>query len=481
MHLVGHCIGGWIAAEMAIRSTQRLASLTLLAPAGVAEPRRRRSTTSSPGAPEEFARRQFHDQKLAEAWQAGAGQARHRHHPAEPHRSGAARLEPAPAQSATAALAAPHRRSDPAGLGRERSRDALRLPPAVRERDQASQAHLAAATPVTRCRSRAQATSPRGSRPSCKEPRDENVLLPPHALRRLGPHLHGPLQFRLGDAAEFLFRSEGRREALPALHRRTGIGRPARLRRHLRQRAPPDRLRADAGAEPDRRRARALDQAGQDRDPRPRAAAGEQSGGAGGRVRHARPDERRPHHHRLRARHRHRILRQRRQSDLLARALLRGARADPAGVDRDRAVPLPRQALPVRLRQSVAAAAAAAASAGLDSIAGQFRNRRVVRVGEAQVHLPADLQPDQIGPEGVRPLPAGGRTRRLRVAALAARLGDPDLRGGDRRDRTPRAQAAHRGVLQQVPALPARDAHAARLLVDRLDQVADARASSPTA
>ena len=96
---------------------------------------------------------------------------------------------------------------------------------------------------------------------------------------------------------------------------------------------------------------------------------------------------------------------ERRQSDPLARALLRGARADPAGLDRDRAVPLPRQALPVRLRQPLAAAVAAAASAGLDSLAGQFRNRRVVRVGEAQVHLPADLQPDQIRPEGVRPLP----------------------------------------------------------------------------
>ena len=57
--------------------------------------------------------------------------------------------------------------------------------------------------------------------------------------------------------------------------------------------------------------------------------------------------------------------------------------------------------------------------------------------------------------------------------AVAARLGDPDLRRRDRRDRAPRAQAAYRGVLQQVPALSARDAHAARLFVDRLDQGAD--------
>lgn len=67
IHVVGHGLGGWIAAEIAIRSTGRLASLTLLAPAGV----------ESPDAPfddifawttDEFARRQFHDQKLAEDW-----------------------------------------------------------------------------------------------------------------------------------------------------------------------------------------------------------------------------------------------------------------------------------------------------------------------------------------------------------------------------------------------------------------------------
>jgi pimeloyl-ACP methyl ester carboxylesterase len=65
VNLVGHCVGGWIAAELATRSTARLNSLTLLAPAGVA----------SAEAPfgdiflwthEEFARRQFHDQAGAQ-------------------------------------------------------------------------------------------------------------------------------------------------------------------------------------------------------------------------------------------------------------------------------------------------------------------------------------------------------------------------------------------------------------------------------
>jgi len=35
VHLIGNSLGGWIAAEMAIRDTRRLASLTLLAPAGI--------------------------------------------------------------------------------------------------------------------------------------------------------------------------------------------------------------------------------------------------------------------------------------------------------------------------------------------------------------------------------------------------------------------------------------------------------------
>lgn len=38
VHLAGHSLGGWTAGEIAIRNTSRLASLTLLAPAGVAAP-----------------------------------------------------------------------------------------------------------------------------------------------------------------------------------------------------------------------------------------------------------------------------------------------------------------------------------------------------------------------------------------------------------------------------------------------------------
>src|SRR3954449_3253789 len=60
VHLVGHCVGGWIAAEIAIRSTGRLSSLALLAPARVEAPEAPFDDIFVWSA-EEFARRHFHD------------------------------------------------------------------------------------------------------------------------------------------------------------------------------------------------------------------------------------------------------------------------------------------------------------------------------------------------------------------------------------------------------------------------------------
>jgi pimeloyl-ACP methyl ester carboxylesterase len=65
VNIVGHSLGGWTAAEIAIRDTGRLQSLTLMAPAGVA-------AADVPfgdvflWSPEEAARRQFYNQELAE-------------------------------------------------------------------------------------------------------------------------------------------------------------------------------------------------------------------------------------------------------------------------------------------------------------------------------------------------------------------------------------------------------------------------------
>ena len=65
-HLIGHSLGGWIAAEMLIRDRARFASLTLLAPAGI------RVEGVPPGdnfiwSPEETMRNLFYNQVLAEA------------------------------------------------------------------------------------------------------------------------------------------------------------------------------------------------------------------------------------------------------------------------------------------------------------------------------------------------------------------------------------------------------------------------------
>lgn len=63
VHLVGHSLGGWTAAEIAVRNTARLKSLTLLAPAGV------RSPNVPFGdiflwSPQEHAQRMFYDKKF---------------------------------------------------------------------------------------------------------------------------------------------------------------------------------------------------------------------------------------------------------------------------------------------------------------------------------------------------------------------------------------------------------------------------------
>ena len=66
VHIVGHSLGGWIAAEAAVRNSSRIASLTLLAPAGI------RIKGVPPGdnfiwSPEEGARARFYEQSFAEA------------------------------------------------------------------------------------------------------------------------------------------------------------------------------------------------------------------------------------------------------------------------------------------------------------------------------------------------------------------------------------------------------------------------------
>ena len=66
VHVIGHSLGGWTAAEAAVRNARRIASLTLLAPAGI------RVKGVPPGdnfiwSPEEAIRNRYYDQKFADA------------------------------------------------------------------------------------------------------------------------------------------------------------------------------------------------------------------------------------------------------------------------------------------------------------------------------------------------------------------------------------------------------------------------------
>jgi pimeloyl-ACP methyl ester carboxylesterase len=65
VHLVGHSLGGWIAAELAVRNSTRLATLTLIAPAGI----RVKGVPMGDNfiwSPEETARNLFYDQSFAD-------------------------------------------------------------------------------------------------------------------------------------------------------------------------------------------------------------------------------------------------------------------------------------------------------------------------------------------------------------------------------------------------------------------------------
>ena len=147
-----------------------------------------------------------------------------------------------------------------------------------------------------------------------------------------------------------------RPRGLQPLPRRARAGRPARLRRRLRQRAPPERLRPDAVAEHHGRLPGAAHQPRQAGHPGQRADALRPSAARGRGDRHARRDQRRaassparwsgtgneffsynvnPTYARERFREAHELIMQ--------------------GVDRARAVRLGGQALPLPLRQRLAA------------------------------------------------------------------------------------------------------------------------------
>ena len=166
----------------------------------------------------------------------------------------------------------------------------------------------------------------------------EAALVPPHAVHGPAGRLQAEASVGLGGHRPRAVRSrEGARDVQRLPRRARARGR-AGLRRHLLQRAPPERLRPDAVAEPDRRRARAPHARHRALRDGQLARALQPADARGGRVRDARRHLRRPAHRRLPRRHADgHLLRLRPEPEPAPRALLRGARPDPEGVDHRRA------------------------------------------------------------------------------------------------------------------------------------------------
>ena len=98
----------------------------------------------------------------------------------------------------------------------------------------------------------------------------------------------------------------------------------------------------------------------------------------------------------------------------LAGALRRGARPDRARLDRARAVRLRGQALPVQLREPVAAAVSDAASADLGAVAGLGEHHQVGRA--KALHLRADALADRRGGALLPDVSRRGREGRLQAS-----------------------------------------------------------------
>ena len=120
VHLIGSSLGGWIAAELAVRNTTRLASLTLIGAAGIhvdGVPQVDTFLTNE----EQRIRDLFYDQDLAEAVIASSERPELEDADAqEPDDQREAFVAAAQPRSQPAQVAAPHQRADAAGLGRQR-------------------------------------------------------------------------------------------------------------------------------------------------------------------------------------------------------------------------------------------------------------------------------------------------------------------------------------------------------------------------
>src|SRR5262245_1759415 len=292
--------------------------------------------------------------------------------------------------------------------------------------------------------------------------RDESLHVSSHALRLSGHGLHRQIPRRLGRAAQHVFRSEERTRALQPLSRRARARRRARFRRRLGQRAPSERLWADASpvvmaAALSRRTKNAkiaiLGNAFCLRE-HPLTLAEEHAmldcitGGRliTGMVRGigAVLDGLQP--------------------GVFPRAVPGGARSRRAELDPSRTVRIRGPVLSFRIRERVAAALSAAASADLGALHRLHRDDRMGGASLAQIRLSAGLQPAAVGGALSQLLSRGvAAPAWLHRELRPDRLVRAGLRRRHRRQGARGGRQTHRDAVQQAlaPAVP--DAVSARL------------------
>ena len=294
LHVVGQSLGGWIALEMAVRSTQRLRSLTLISSAGI-------HVKGVPKAdifmidPEEQARLAYADPKAGDAAAERAAADKYQDQ-AILNRIASARFGWQPRFFNPRLERWLHRVNvpDPRDLGRPGPHHSARLWRGVPPPDPGLEAHHhsqrrpSAASRARRRRRQGHADVPAELRTAMKV---MSFHLMPYA--DLDLQRQGQVPQRLGGAAQHLLRSAEGARALQPLSRRARALRRARLRRHLRQRAPPERLRADAVAGGDGVGAGAAHPRLPHRHPRQRLLPARASADPGRGARHARRDHRR--------------------------------------------------------------------------------------------------------------------------------------------------------------------------------------------
>ena len=288
-------------------------------------------------------------------------------------------------------------------------------------------------------------------------------LLQPHAVAAPARGLPRDAPLGVGGPRQPALRRRRGQRHVPRVHGRARVRRGAGLRRHRRERAPPERLRAHALAEHHRRRPGPAHQPGRHlRDRQLHRPL--QPAGAGGRgVRHARRHLGRAVGGRLPGGHAdgHQLL-LRAGAGVDARQVRRGPRADPPGVGRARPVRLRRQVHPAAPREHLAPAAAAAPPARVHPGRGLGGDVGLLRRARLQLLLPV-LQRLQAGQEAARRLlGAHGRAGQGRLA-LPGGLRPDHRRGRQRRRGRGALRRAHPLLLQPAactcsPASPTRRA-----------------------